>query len=54
MEKLIKYVENPENNLKNELPGEDLDINYLKLKYDQLTEFLNEKKRKTFRKRINK
>ena len=44
LEKLIKYVENPENNLKNELPGEDLDINYLKLKYDQLTEFLNEKK----------
>ena len=52
LEKLIKYVENPENNLKNELPGEDLDINYLKLKYDQLTEFLNEKKEKLLEKEL--
>ena len=52
LEKLIKYVENPENNLKNELPGEDLDINYLRLKYDQLTEFLNEKKEKLLEKEL--
>ena len=52
LEKLIKYVENPENNLKNELPGEDLDINYLKMKYDQLTEFLNEKKEKLLEKEL--
>ena len=49
---MIKYEENPENNLKNELPGEDLDINYLKLKYDQLTEFLNEKKEKLLEKEL--
>ncbi len=52
LEKLIKYVENPENNLKNELPGEDLDTNYLKMKYDQLTEMLNEKKEKLLEKEL--
>ena len=52
LEKLIKYVENPENNLKNELPGEDLDTSYLKLKYDQLTEMLNQKKEKLLEKEL--
>ena len=52
LEKLIKYVENPENNLKYELPGEDLDTNYLKMKYDQLTEMLNEKKEKLLEKEL--
>lgn len=44
MEDLIKYIESPDNNLKNELPGEDPDIDYLKMKYDQLADMLNEKK----------
>jgi chromosome segregation ATPase len=44
LEELIKYIESPDNNLKNELPGEDPDIDYLKMKYDQLADMLNEKK----------
>jgi 6-pyruvoyl-tetrahydropterin synthase len=44
LEELISYIENPENNLKNELPGEDPDIDYLKMKYEQLADMLNEKK----------
>jgi chromosome segregation ATPase len=44
LEDLIKYIESPHNNLKNELPGEDPDIDYLRMKYDQLADMLNEKK----------
>jgi len=44
LENLIKYIESPDNNLKNELPGEDPDIDYLKMRYDQLSDMLNEKK----------
>ncbi len=44
LEESIKYIESPNNNLKNELPGEDPDIDYLKMKYEQLSDMLNEKK----------
>lgn len=44
LEELIKYIESPHNNLKNELGGEDPDIDYLRMKYDQLADMLNEKK----------
>ena len=44
LENLIKYIESPDNNLKNELPGEDPDIDYLKMRYDQLSDMVNEKK----------
>jgi chromosome segregation ATPase len=44
LESLIKYIESPDNNLKNELPGEDADIDYLKMRYNQLSDMLNKKK----------
>lgn len=44
LEELIKHIESPENDLKRELPGEDPEIDYLKMKYQQLTDMLNEKK----------
>jgi chromosome segregation ATPase len=44
LENLIKYIESPDNNLKNELPGEDADIDYLKMRYNQLSDMLNKKK----------
>ena len=52
LENLIKYIESPDNNLKNELPGEDPDVDYLKMRYDQLADMLNEKKRTFAGKRI--
>lgn len=44
LDKLVKYIESPENNLKRELPGEDPEIDYLKMKYDHLSQMLNQKK----------
>jgi chromosome segregation ATPase len=52
LEELIKYIESPDNNLKNELPGEDPDIDYLKMKYDQLADMLNEKKESLLEKEL--
>ncbi len=52
LEELIKYIESPENNLKNELSGEDPDIDYLKMKYDQLADMLNEKKEQLLEKEL--
>ena len=45
LEELVKHIESPDNeDLKRELPGEDPEIDYLKMKYQQLSEMLNEKK----------
>lgn len=45
LEELVNHIESPENEeLKRELPGEDPEIDYLKIKYEQLSEMLNEKK----------
>lgn len=52
LEELIKYIESPENNLKKELPGEDPDIDYLKMKYDQLADMLNDKKEQLLEKEL--
>lgn len=52
LSKLIDDVENPENNLKVELPGDEPDINYLKNKYAQLTDMLNDKKEKLLEKEL--
>lgn len=52
LEESIKYIESPENNLKNELPGEDPDVDYLRMKYDQLADMLNEKKEQLLEKEL--
>jgi chromosome segregation ATPase len=44
LEKLIAQIEDPTDSFKKELPGEDPDIDYLKMKYDQLAYMLNNKK----------
>src|SRR5690606_1997690 len=44
LDSLIEKIEDPESPFKNELPGEDPDTDYLKMKYDQLSEMLNNKK----------
>lgn len=45
LEELVKYIESPDNEeLKRELGGEDYENDYLKMKYQQLCEKLNEKK----------
>jgi len=52
LEELVKYIESPDNNLKKELGGEDPEIDYLKMKYDQLTDMLNDKKEKLLEKEL--
>lgn len=52
LEELVKHIESPENDLKRELPGEDPEIDYLKMKYQQLTEMLNEKKENLLEKEL--
>jgi len=52
LEELVKHIESPENDLKRELPGEDPEIDYLKMKYQQLTEMLNEKKESLLEKEL--
>lgn len=45
LEELVSHIESPDNEeLKRELPGEDPEIDYLKMKYQQLCEMLNDKK----------
>jgi len=52
LEELITKIEKPNNNLKKELPGEDPEIEYLKLKYSQLSNMLNEKKEELLEKEL--
>lgn len=45
LEELVKHIESTDNDdLKRELPGEDPENDYLKMKYQQLSEMLNDKK----------
>jgi chromosome segregation ATPase len=44
LEKLVVKIEDPTDSFKRELPGEDPDIDYLRMKYDQLAYMLNSKK----------
>lgn len=52
LEELITKIEKPNNNLKKELPGEDPEIEYLKMKYSQLSDMLNEKKEELLEKEL--
>ncbi len=52
LEELITKIEKPDNNLKKELPGEDPEIEYLKMKYSQLSDMLNEKKEELLEKEL--
>ena len=52
LEELVKHIASPVSNLKRELPGEDPEIDYLKMKYEQLTEMLNEKKENLLEKEL--
>lgn len=52
LEELVNHIESPENDLKRELPGEDPETDYLKMKYQQLTEMLNEKKESLLEKEL--
>jgi chromosome segregation ATPase len=49
---IIAEIEDPESPFKNELPGEDPDLDYLKMKYDQLSEMLNSKKEQLLEKEL--
>lgn len=44
LDQLVNTIEMPGDSLKKELPGEDPDIEHLKLKFDQLSDMLNDKK----------
>jgi chromosome segregation ATPase len=52
LEGIIEEIEDPNSPFKNELPGEDPDLDYLKMKYDQLSEMLNNKKEQLLEKEL--
>jgi chromosome segregation ATPase len=52
LDSIIAEIEDPESPFKNELPGEDPDLDYLKMKYDQLSEMLNTKKEQLLEKEL--
>jgi chromosome segregation ATPase len=52
LDEIIDEIEDPNSPFKNELPGEDPDLDYLKMKYDQLSEMLNSKKEQLLEKEL--
>jgi hypothetical protein len=52
LEKLVETIERPDDNLKKELPGEDPEIDYLKIKYAQLSIMLGDKKEELLEKEL--
>lgn len=52
LEELVKIIEDPMNEMKHELPGEDPEIDFLKMKYERLEDMLNRKKEELLEKEL--